>query len=180
MRSFFLDSLSAKVLSGQQLASFVLFSVIFSCKHRGGKINVYLLSHCLSSSISRHSPLSATARSPFTVYPSISNFSLSSPAIFFICFSPIFSFSPPHRSPPCPPSLYFPQYPPTPTASFPFSLSLPFFAQDRSALITLMALMIQLNGALSPQCLSKAFLCSRLMQQHSAVTEASALSLWAQ
>lgn len=73
---------------------------MFSCKHRGGKVNVYLLSHCLSSSISHHSPFSATVRSPFAAYPSISNFSLSSHAIFYICFSPIFSFSLPHRSPP--------------------------------------------------------------------------------
>lgn len=35
-----------------------------------------------------------------------------------------------------------------------------FFAPDRSALITLMALMIQLNAALSPQCLTQASLCS--------------------
>lgn len=67
----------------------------------------------------------------------------------------------------------------TPSFSL-FPPSLPFFAQDRSALITLMALMIQLNGALSPRCLSKAFLCSLLVQQHSAVTATSVPSLWAQ
>lgn len=123
----------------------------------------------------------------FTVQPSISNIALSSHAIFSICSSPIF-FLPHHSLPPThpllPPSLLSPLPPsfssiPSHPLPFPFSLSLPLCAQDRSSLITLMAMMIQLNGALSPRCLSKAFLCSLLMrqQQHSAVTEASALSL---
>lgn len=60
-------------------------------------------------------------------------------------------------------SLYFPHYPllhspPFPPLS-PSSLSLPLCAQDRSALITLTAMMIQLNGPLSPQCLCEAALC---------------------
>lgn len=97
----------------------------------------------------------AVALSLFTVYPSISTLSLSSHSIFSICLVPNFSFSLARCSPPSTLpslSLYSPHYPPFlhPTPSLtPSSLSLPFFAQDRSALITLMALMIQLNGALS-------------------------------
>lgn len=92
---------------------------------------------------------------------------LSASLIFTI--HPLLSLcSPP---PPIPPSH------PLPLSLSLSSRSLPFFAQDRSALITLMALMIQLNGALSPQCLSKAFLCSMLTQQHSTVTADSALSV---
>lgn len=153
-----------------------------SCERCGGKINVYLPSHCLCSSI-------CFCHSHQSVYRhSISKFSLSSNATFCICLPPICSFflcPTAFHHPPSPPLLYFPHYPPlpsiSPSPSLPFSLLplLAFLAQDRSALITLMALMIQLNGALSPRCLSKAFLCSLLMQQHSAVTAASVLSLWA-
>lgn len=70
----------------------------------------------------------------------------------------------------CPPSH------PLPLPFSPSSLSLSFFAQDRSALITLMALMIQLNGALPPQCLSKAFLCSSLVHAAALASHRSLVS----
>ena len=174
---FFLDSLSAKVLSAVGLLLCFLAADVFMYALRWE-------SKCLFGmplSLLKHLPpfliFFAVALSLFTVYPSISTLSLSSHSIFSICLVPNFSFSLAHCSPPSTLpglSLYFPHYPPFlhPTLSLtPSSLSLPFFAQDRSALITLMALMIQLNGALSPQCLSKAFPCSLLMQQHSAAIE---------
>ncbi len=160
---------------------------MFSCKHCGEKRNVYLPSHSLSSSISHHSPFFAITLCPFTSIHLSATFP-HPPVLYSISASLPFTLCPTafHHPPSPPPLSTFPIIPPFPPSHplplplSPSSRSLPFFAQDRSALITLMALMIQLNGALSPRCLSKASLCSLLMQQHSAVTAALARSLWTQ
>lgn len=126
---------------------------------------MYLPSHCLT-----YCPLSVYS----LTY--ISNISLSSRAALSICFSPI--FSPPHWPPlsaHClPPSLLSP-LPPFPrplslSLSFPLrTISMPLCAQGRSALITLMAMMIQLNGALLPPVpLQGHSAASSSYQQHSA------------
>lgn len=116
-----------------------------SCKHCD-EINVNTNVYLLSDSLLQYFP---------SFCPSlISSISLSSHAVFS-AFLP-FSLSPITTPPPF--SLLSPLLPPNLIHSL--SLSLPLCAQDRSALITLMAMMMRLNGALSPRCLSKAFLCS--------------------
>lgn len=181
VRFFFLTVWVPKSWVPSSWAPFVLFS--FWCFH----VRKCLFAKTLS--LLEHFPtlssFFAIALSLFTIHPPISNFPLCSHAIFYIWFSLIFSFSLPHWSSPstlsslslCSPPPPIPPSHPLPLSLSLSSRSLPFFAQDRSALITLMALMIQLNGALSPQCLSKAFLCSMLTQQHSTVTADSALSV---
>lgn len=75
---------------------------------------------------------------------------------------------------PLPPSLVtFPITPlPRPLSlclSFPLrTISMPLCAQDRSALITLMAMMIQLNGALLPPVPLQGHSAASSYQQHSA------------
>lgn len=62
---FFLDSLSAKVLSAVGLLC-VFQPLMFSCTLWGGKVNVYSACHCLSSSIYHRCPI--FCRSPQSVY----------------------------------------------------------------------------------------------------------------
>lgn len=71
----------------------VIQPLMFSCKHCCGKINVYLPSHCLSSSVSHHSPF-------FFAIVHLPSIPLSEtfphpPMLYSMSTSPIFS-SPQH------------------------------------------------------------------------------------
>lgn len=68
----------------------VIQPLMLSCKHSGGKTHKVFI--CLATVSPWASPFFAVVLNPFTIRASISNFSLSSCAIFCICLSPIFTF----------------------------------------------------------------------------------------